>query len=486
MEFTLSKSDWIFFVLCLLLGITAEESFFRGEIGVSYIVFTLLFYSVFFWRFRSFSFSHQRFGYLLLICIWLLAISFFIHVNQFFRVLNVLVIPTLVIFQLVLMTSQNSIKWSKPTFILLIFSRLIQSIKYNLRFTELLWKKIKHSVNEDKFSFWKKIVIGLLISVPVLFVIISLLMSADNQFKEMMGGIPKLFEIIDVEVFIRIVIVLIYSIVFFGLLQVIFKKQINAITHEVKPTLNIDAVISITVLVLINVVYILFTVVQFKYFFSGSLQGDLTYAEYARKGFFELLFVTLINLSITVLVLQYVKQISIFVLRLIQFLLTALVLSSGVMLVSAFIRLNLYEEAYGFTFIRVIAHSFMILLVVIFMYTLFKIWITKLSLFHFYFITTLLYYTGMNMIDVESFVVEKNLDRYEQTGKIDPLYLNSLSYSGIVGLIKLYEKNSEIPEVKQILLDRKNQYNDEDSSWQSYNLKKEYALEKLKSLKIEE
>ena len=39
METKISRSDWTFLVLCVLLGILAEEAFFRGEIGISYIVF---------------------------------------------------------------------------------------------------------------------------------------------------------------------------------------------------------------------------------------------------------------------------------------------------------------------------------------------------------------------------------------------------------------------------------------------------------------
>jgi hypothetical protein len=76
MDIKLNKFDWIFLLLCLVLGIAAEESFFRDTIGVSYLVFIILFYAVFYWRFRGFTFSHQRFGYLVLICIWLLAISY--------------------------------------------------------------------------------------------------------------------------------------------------------------------------------------------------------------------------------------------------------------------------------------------------------------------------------------------------------------------------------------------------------------------------
>ena len=252
-----------------------------------------------------------------------------------------------------------------------------------------------------------------------------------------------------------------------------------------KQNFKLDSIITITVLVLINAVYVLFTIVQFKYFFSGSLQGDFTYAEYARKGFFELLFVTLINLSITIIVLTYVDRTIGFMKRFVQILLTALVLASAVLLSSAFMRLSMYEEAYGFSFIRIMAHSFMIFLVVIFMYTFIKIWIEKLSLFHFYFISSLLYYTLMNVIDVEKMIVSKNIDRYEQTGKIDIHYLNSLSYTGVLGLIDLYEDNSELPGLKNILLERKNAANFDSIPWQSYNLKRVQANQELSKLQLE-
>ncbi len=485
MEIKQNKSDWIFLLFCLVLGVTAEEAFFRAEIGISYLVFIFIFYAVFFMRFRGFSFTHQRFGYLILISIWLLAISYFIHINQFFNVLNIVVIPSLVIFHLVLVTSQKGLPWNKPEFVKYLFSRLMESIKYNVAFVAAFGKVFNQEGNEGKFIIWKKILIGLLISVPVLFVVLSLLMSADTQFEKMMGVIPQLFQKIDEEIVFRMIVVLIYTIAFFGLLQVLFQKQIKAIIHKnEKLPFTLDAIISITVLVLINAVYLLFTVVQFKYFFSGSLQGDLTFAEYARKGFFELLFVTLINLSITVLTLNFIDKNARLLKRIIQILLTTLVLFSGVILSSAFMRLSMYEAAYGFTFIRVMAYSFMIFIVVIYMYTLFKIWIEKLSLFHFYFISSLLYYTAMNVIDVEKIVVSKNIDRYEQSGKIDPDYLNSLSYTGVLGLIELYEKNQDIPGLKDILKERKQSLNNETKHWQSYNLKKELTNEKLTQLVI--
>ncbi len=486
MEIKIGKPDWVFLFLCLLLGILAEESFFRAQIGISYFVFIAAFYLVFLWRSRGFRYSHQRLGYLVLCCIWLLSAGYVLNNNMLFYVLNILVIPGLVLFHLVLVTSPKSLQWNKPSFIAFLLSKLLEMVKYNAAFAAVFGKGVKKDVDDDKLIIWKKISIGILISLPVLLIVLNLLISADTQFERLVGGIPDWFREIDAEGVIRLLIVLFCTAAFFGFIQGLFQKQIKVFNQQagLHQEFKLDAIIMITVLILINIVYFLFTVVQFKYFFSGTLQGNLTYAEYARKGFFELLFVSLINLSITVIVLTFVKDAANFLKRFLQILLTILVLSSGVLLCSAFIRLSMYEEAYGFTFTRVLVHSFMLFLVLIFTYTLVKIWVEKLSLFHFYFIASLIYYTSITIIDLDKIVVKENINRYEATGKIDVNYLNHLSYTGVLGLIELVEKNRDIDGLEAILKERKLQALNEDQPWQSYNLKREQAFTALKKLKL--
>ncbi|EKN70703.1 hypothetical protein BABA_04659 [Neobacillus bataviensis LMG 21833] len=487
MEMKIGKMDGLFLFLCLLLGILAEESFFRGQIGISYLVFIIGFYSVFYLRYHRFRFSHQRFGYLVLCCIWLLSASYFLNNNMLFYALNIIAIPSLVIFHLVLVTSPKSFQWSQPVFVSYLFSRLLDALKYNAVIAAYLGRGIKSGVNEDKLLVWKKVLIGIVISVPVLAVVLRLLMTADSQFERILGGIPNWFRVVDTESFIRFIIILISTAAIFCLMQVLFQKQIKVMKQEanLQQLQKLDSIITITVLVLINIVYILFTMVQFKYFFSGTLIGDFTYAEYARKGFFELLFVTMINLSITIVVVTLGDRGKNGVKRFTQLMLTILVLSSGVMLSSAFLRLSLYEAAYGFTFTRVLVHSFMIFLVIIFIYTLVKIWVEKLSLFHFYFITSLIYYTAITVIDLDRIVVKENMNRFEHTKKVDVHYLNSLSPTGVLGLIDLYEKDKNIPELQTILLERQKVANSESLPWQSYNIKREQAADKLKKLQLQ-
>ena len=332
---------------------------------------------------------------------------------------------------------------------------------------------------------WKKILIGILISVPFLFIILNLLIEADTQFERLISTLPHLISF-RAEYVIRLVIILIYTFGFFGFMQVLLQNKNPIVPKKgaIRP-IGMDGIITLTVLLLINLVYILFIAVQFKYFFSGTLEDGFTYAEYARRGFFELLFVTLINLSISIAVITLTKTVYGPLKKAISFAMTVLVLSSGVLLVSAIMRISMYEDAYGFTFSRVLAHSFMIFLMVILAYTLVKIWLERLSLFHFYFIASLIYYVGINTANLDKIVVDKNMARFETTGKIDIHYLNSMSATGILGLIEIYEKNPDVPGLEDRLKKSKAERGSMNrNSWQSHNLERDKAFEKLEQLDI--
>ena len=485
MDVKMGKNDWVFFIICLAVGVLAEEAFFRGQIGISYPIFITVFYSMFFWRFRRISFSHQRLGSLLLICIWVLAFGYFLYDNMVFYTLNIIGLPVLVVFHLVLVTSPKNLIWSRPVFLYIIIIRLFESVKYNFQWLLSGREFMKKGISEKKYNIWKKVLIGIGLSVPLLFLVLNLLVSADRQFERIIGRLPELFNIFNAENIFRIIICIFYALVFFGLIQVLLKKKLQ-ITNStsVNRLINLDSIIAMTVLVLVNAVYLLFVAVQFKYFFGGSLQGSYTYAEYARRGFFELLAVTIINLTITVIVLSFVKQTPGTGKKFIQSLLSVLVLCSGVLLSSAFMRMLMYEEAYGFTFTRVLVHSFMIFLFVIFLYTLVRIWMVNLSLFHFYFISALVYYTSINIINLDNIVVKENLKRYEEIDKIDVFYLSSLSDTGTLALIDLYKKNPEWHGLRDLLKEKQAFYKNEERKWQSFNLTRERSYQELRKLKF--
>jgi hypothetical protein len=484
----LRKHDWLFFVVCLGLGFLAERSFLHGIIGISYLIFIMCFYGVYFWRFRSFPFTNKKLGMMLIISIWLLAASYLLKSNMILYALNILVIPVLVLIQVVLVVYPSVNSWHKWPFLKKIFQTIGYSVVYIARFLfQGPWLAGK-GFDEKTTAVLKRILIGLLISCPLLFVIINLLVSADQQFGQMVEVLPRWLSGIKIgDGVFRAAASLVYGFSIFGLLQVVRNKgkTEEQPAAEKERKVSLDSIVSLTVLVLLNIVYLLFVIVQFKYFFSETLQDGYTYAEFARRGFFELLFVALLNLMIISTVITFTVLGSRAIKLVIRGMLTLLVIFSGVMLYSAFIRLLMYEEAYGFTFTRVLAHAFMIFLVVILGYSLMKIWLERLSLLRFFIIASIVFYTLINTAQLESFVVAQNLERYKETGKIDIRYLNFFSYEGLEGLIELYKLNPEYPGLKELLQNRKNEARYEEAKWNSFNLSRRNAEQLLMKTDLE-
>ncbi|UFT99798.1 DUF4173 domain-containing protein [Radiobacillus kanasensis] len=482
------RNDIQFFIICLALAILAEISFFHGTIGVSYLVFIIAFYSIFFIRFRKVAFTHRRIGTLCMFVIWMLAASYFVYDNPFLYQLNILVIPVLMFIHIILVTSPKSLQWHTPPFLIFLFSKIGKAIKYNKRFMGKVFHSIFRNADPKTGYMIKRIITGLLIGGPILIVVTILLMSADTVFSRLVWNVPTFILELNVQQQIfRTVAVLIFWFVFFGVFQVLTLHYRNPVSYKENTVLTkgFDSVVALTILLLLNTVYVLFTVIQFTYFFGGNLQEGLTYAEYARKGFFELILVTMINWTLLTSFLKWTRTEGERNRVALKSMYSLLVLVSGIMLASAYQRLSLYEAAYGFTYDRLLAHAFMIYLMIIFAYTFIRIWMEKLSLFHFYIIASLLFYTALNVIPFHKVIVENNLDRFEETGKIDLDYLNTLSYTGVEGVIDIYEENPDHIAAQQILRERMQRTYNEERNWQAYNITRSRVIEQLKNLDVD-
>jgi FtsH-binding integral membrane protein len=106
-----------------------------------------------------------------------------------------------------------------------------------------------------------------------------------------------------------------------------------------------------------------FVVVQFQYFFGGTTNihvDGYTYAEYARRGFGELVTVAFFALLMLLTLSAITKRDTETQRRVFSGLGVTLVALLLVMLVSAFKRLGLYEEVYGFSRLRTYTHVFLI------------------------------------------------------------------------------------------------------------------------------
>jgi hypothetical protein len=205
----------------------------------------------------------------------------------------------------------------------------------------------------------KKAALGIGITLPVLGIIVPLLMGADQVFgfyiRQIIGSWDIGFWVLH-TVAIAVAFMLFYSFLWnTGL------RERKAVQAQAKPAPGIDAVICYIVLGAVCMLYVLFCAVQFTYLFAGAgLPDGMTYSEYAREGFAQTVAVCALNLLIFGVFLQFgakKKATSAF--------LACLLGLTSLMLFSGFIRLKLYIDAYGLTWLRILSAWFIIYLVAV-------------------------------------------------------------------------------------------------------------------------
>ena len=129
---------------------------------------------------------------------------------------------------------------------------------------------------------------------------------------------------------------------------------------------KIDNTIIITVLSVINFVFVLFLISEISKLCGNFLQlpKGYIYSSYAREGFFQLLFVTLINFSI-ISFLMY-KTNGIKENKIVRNLIFLLISFSIILIFNSYYRMYLYIDKFGFTVLRLQVMLFLTMEVVLF------------------------------------------------------------------------------------------------------------------------
>jgi hypothetical protein len=481
-----SKKYWLL-LYGLIIGVSFDILFYDKTLGISYLIFTILILLMFPLCFRDSLKKLNNLMWLFAIPALLLAATFFVHSNQVLKILNYLIVPVLIMMFSTLVSEVNKSDWSDIRFIGDIAKRIFVPFGFIHKPFLALSRIDVPGSKGGRSRVFPKVLLGILISVPILALIIWLLSSADIVFKDLFLNIPT-SKII--KHFLVIIIVSVYATCFFWALAKAFDEREQQTKYsKIKWKLFFDPVILVTILVLINVIYAIFSVIQFAYLFGGSsfvLPSSYTYAEYARRGFFELVVVSIINFGILLFGITFVKKDNKKIFTAIRILLTLLVIFTLILLVSAFYRMLVYEQAYGFTYLRIFVQTFMIMLFFIFIASIIYIWHLNFPVIKSYFIIALAIYIIMNFANVDVIIAENNIDRYFDSGQIDMHYLKGLSYDAIPGMQKLltsdsYPSESEKKQISEEILEYFKQKKSElesQKSWQSFNISK-YRAEKI-------
>ena len=280
-----------------------------------------------------------------------------------------------------------------------------------------------------------QIIIGLMIGVPLILVLSTLLAGSDAVFGSWTNTFFRNIAF-DVELGELIVRCFLFVMVWPFVDSVIisyFKKRFltNKIQIDTDGSQRMTYLPSFTVgtvLVMVNVVYIVFAIVQAGYFFgafSGVLPSNITYAEYARSGFYELFAVSVINVIMVMLTVTYTRRegkSGIFI----RSLGLSLIALSAVQVVSAMSRMYLYVDAYGLSEDRYLSSGFMLLIAFVFLLLTIREFIPKFQFFRGVVLSGAVALLLMNFSVPNARVAEYNINRYlsGESYELDVEYLH--------------------------------------------------------------
>ncbi len=167
----------------------------------------------------------------------------------------------------------------------------------------------------------------------------------------------------------------------------------------------------------------------------------LTYAEYVHQGFGQLTVATLLTLAVVATTTRKASRATSRDRLLLQVVLGALCALTLVVVASALYRMHVYEEAYGFTRLRLLVSVFeawlgvVVVLVLAAGIRLRGPWVPWAAL-----LTGAAMLLGLAAINPDAYIAERNIDRFEQTGRIDWSYLSGLSADAVPVLAGLPAK----------------------------------------------
>jgi Domain of unknown function (DUF4173) len=302
----------------------------------------------------------------------------------------------------------------------------------------------------------KPIVKGVLLTLPIAIALVALLRDADPVFAWTSDHLTALLP--DWSISTRVLFFL------FLLSLTLGANSLSARESEARlpalPGMTEPSTLGITeqriVLWSVAVILWVFVLLQVSYLFHSppsAIGSGVTFAEYARKGFAELsLAVTIVGGIILVLEVTRPRDTNQRMRSSLVSLEAALLIALELVLLSAFRRVILYEQAYGFTTARLFAQAYMVMTGT----ALIALWLEigresiSVAFARRLAVIALAVFTVMVFWNYEAWIVNRNIDRSHISGKFDAYYALRLSRDAMPTLI---DRRSELPTAEQSIVE---------------------------------
>lgn len=412
----------------LFLSLWQSLLFWKQDLGISVLLFTI----PIIWittKLLKGNIKNKK-ALLISIPIIILSSTYFIFDNLTFYLINIVLVPILYLIMVIWAISDFQIKSIIYKIILMIF----EPLNYIGDVIRAVLKEFNPKEKDEQIGEKKEknnIFKAVCFTGTIALIVIGLLCSADNEFAKIFSTIFKDINIFNVsELTGRIIIIIIAFFYFAGFFMNMLDKE-NGLKEfekdektEKKESYTIRMMITV-----LNLVYLVFCFTQIKVLFT---EQNIKYSEFARKGFFQLMIVSLINIAMilkannknlkeTEKQEKYKKTMCI-----------VMVIFTLIIIISAFARMTLYQQNYGYTRLRILVDYTLITEIILLIPTIIYILKNKIDLIKTYFVIIITMYCLVNFINIDKIIMKNNFNRYKETGYIDLNYLMEMNNSDLI------------------------------------------------------
>lgn len=321
------------------------------------------------------------------------------------------------------------------------------------------------------------ILLTLLCVLPLTVVVFLLLMQADAAFE-------ALFHLVFSKEFsfsvlmCKIILALPCWGVFFSIMFSLRHKKPEP--YPVRKAPVVPFYIVLTGALPIIIMYLIFFLSQALYFQDVSSRlfpQGFTYAQYARRGFFELCALSAINLILIACInwLTHAKLGG----RVLQVLLSAATFG---FITLSICKMTLYIQTYDLTLKRVYTMWFMLFLGIVFLIALWKIVRPKKKIAGSIVLVASVMFLTLLCADADSLIARFNIERYEEGGTLDVSAMYSLSDSVVPQLMEIYldpdTEEGMRDDVQAVLMNRCRRLQSREG-WECFNLSSHLARQAM-------
>lgn len=307
---------------------------------------------------------------------------------------------------------------------------------------------------------------GLFIALPLLLIFGLLFMAADAVFE---GLVNNVFHFNFETIFTHLTLIVFFTWIVGGFLRgLVLGKEGSVIggqplvslglaasgtsssnegggagNNQAEParTFKVGIVEMGVVLGLINLLFLSFVLVQVRYFFGGAalVQAvtDLTYAEYARRGFFELVTVAALVLPLLLSAHWLLRKENPAHERIFRALASVQLVLLFVIMASAVGRMRLYQSEYGQTELRIYTTAFMGWLALVFIWFALTVLRGERERFACGALVTAFMMVGLlHVINPDALIVRSNMSLAQSGRNFDAAYAASLSADAVPALVE--------------------------------------------------